>query len=83
MDLDNSCALTGLTGVDAPRHPGAPVLETFVRGWAGLCTAAAVCAPAGVSCPTVSFCVSIGTYNAIGPGASGVLIETYPGAVDG
>ena len=26
---------------------------------------------------TVSFCVAIGTYNAVGPGASGVLIETY------
>ena len=68
--------LTGLTGVDAP----SPTSD-FFRAYLGniLCTAAGGCALAGVSCPTVSFCVSIGAYNAIGPNALGLLIETYRG----
>ena len=72
-------ALDALSGANAPQTlPGAPgVRNVLFGGGPGLCTAAAVCAPAGVSCPTVSFCVAIGTYNAVGPGASGVLIETY------
>jgi len=44
-----------------------------------VCTAAADCEPQGVSCPTVNFCIAIGTYNPVGPGATGLLIETYEG----